>query len=75
MTGHETACRLCDRVALPGLSWCCDHLWNSNDDFEKVAAALELIIDGKVLGASTTQRLDALDLVGMMAGLTPAKRR
>ncbi|MGN6168170.1 MAG: hypothetical protein ACTHQQ_08355 [Solirubrobacteraceae bacterium] len=40
-----------------------------------MAAALELIIDGKVLGASTTQRLDALDLVGMMAGLTPAKRR
>jgi hypothetical protein len=59
------------RIAPPhGWQWCLDHLLNSPVvPLEERIEALIQVVDGKVKGATTSQQLEALDLLGQYGGL------
>jgi hypothetical protein len=69
--------RPCRTVPPPGWQWCLDHLFSRRGAplDEEYIEALVQIVDGTLEGASTSQQLQALDLLGEFGGLASEPRR
>ena len=65
----------CRMTPVPGLPWCAEHALTESDDMGELVAALELLLDGTIAGATVDQQLDALDLLGIIAGLADPPRK
>ena len=74
-TGKDDRGDPCSMAPIPEASLCIEHLFNeacaarTRLPIETLVEALVQIVDGAVIGASVSQQLSALDLLGQFAGL------